>query len=111
MDRVELLERKVEILESRLNAYGIPTEMWLSPEEASKILGFGRDKIISELVRAEKARINGERPDLIYGQHYTNGAVVASSRALWKVNAEKLREVLISTPPGSRPIYSWEKSQ
>ena len=111
MREVEFLERRVNNLESRLAAIGIPTEMWLGLDDAGKMLGnaFGKDKLTAEIERAEKALQHGETPDLVYGVHYTNVQSPSHKKRLFKVDPVKLREVLIQTPPAQRPIYSWEK--
>lgn len=107
-DRITELEHKLSLLESRLNVYGVPTEQWLSPEDAGKLLGCGRDKVIAEIKRAKKATERGEKPDLVYGTHYTDLATPNSKKSMWRVNLSKFAEVVTKTPPEQRPVYSWE---
>lgn len=109
MTDLSILEKRIRALEFRLNAFGIPTEQWLSPEEAAKILGCKRDKIRSEILRAEEARRRGEKHDVVFGVHYTNMAAPKSGKSLWRVDPIKLREVMILTPPENRPTYEWEQ--
>lgn len=102
-DRIQILEQRIESLEAKINV-----QQWLSPEKAAVFIGCKKDKIISEINRAERARNNQESPDLKLGIHYYDMATPNSTKSRWKVDPYKFLAVL-QTPRENRPIYSWER--
>lgn len=94
--KIDLLTSRLDRLESIFNAVGIPTAQWLSPADAAKIISSSRTTIMSEISRAEQARINRADTDLKWGVHYRK------SGSAWQVNPTEL-EKIIFLPPEKRP--------
>ena len=58
--RLSLLEAQQQWVYRVLETYGIKG-LWLSPGKASPLLGISRDRILSEIERAERMRALGKR--------------------------------------------------
>jgi hypothetical protein len=107
MNNIEL-ERRLARLETQqrwinrvLEAYGIKG-LWLSPAKAASLLGVGRDRLISEIERAEYARANRKPSDLHYGTHYRNiQDPKESAKPTWQVHIAEFDKI-ISLPPDER---------
>lgn len=71
-------------------------ELWLSPAQAAKILPYNRDQIVAMIHEAEKARIQGQKSQLIHGTHYFN-TTPEGNRATWKVHRIEFSKAILHT--------------
>lgn len=98
--RLQMLEAQQEWVTTVLQAYGIQG-IWLSPAKAATILQVTRDRIMSEIRRAEKLRALGKRGDCLYDTHYRDDRDPEGSEAVWKINVLEFRK-LLAIPPDER---------
>ncbi|ESA36539.1 hypothetical protein N836_07130 [Leptolyngbya sp. Heron Island J] len=96
-EQIRFLENRIFILERTLKALGLPLSEWVSPNQASNLLGISRGRILSEVKVAEYARATRKRCDLSYGKHYRK---VGSD---WQINWQLFQSV-INTPEDERII-------
>lgn len=96
------LEARQQWVERIFEAYGV-RGLWLSPGQAAPLLGISRDRIMTEIDRAEQRRISGGRGDLTYGIHYRNIQDPDAGKAAWQVHVAKFDEVLV-IPPDRRRV-------
>ena len=94
--KVQSLEAKIMLLETRLEAAGVPTERWLSPQKVADLLNTSRTRVMEEIRMAEYGRHNGIKTDLQYGKHYRK------DRSEWKVCDRAYRQIVLDTPPELR---------
>jgi hypothetical protein len=90
------LKTKVDHMEKIMNSLGLPTSPWLSPEKAGNLIGVSRKKVREEIEKAEYARINGLKYDLIWGVHYRK------NDSNWQINPSEF-EAVVFQPPELRP--------
>lgn len=95
-------EKRLSWIERVFESYGI-RGLWLSPEKAAPLLGISRDRIMLELSRAENARANHRKSDLVYGTHYRNIQDVMGDRPSWQVQVASFDKIL-QIPPEQRKV-------
>lgn len=93
---------RVEWIERVFETYGIRGP-WLSPAKASSLLGISRDRIMSEIERAEAMRALGKSSDLIYGTHYRNIQDPTVEQPTWQIHAANFDQVM-AIPPDRRRV-------
>ncbi|HEY9762374.1 MAG TPA: hypothetical protein V6D07_07600 [Trichocoleus sp.] len=93
---VEALKAQVQRLVQTHRALGLPTSPWISPQQAAQLMGVSRSRINSEINRAEYARINKLKYDLVWGTHYRKNG------QHWQINPVEF-EAVIFQPPELRP--------
>ena len=96
-EQIQYLENRISILEKTLRAFGLPLCEWVSPNQASNLIGISRGRILSEVKTAEYARATRQRCNLSYGKHYRK---VGSD---WQINWQ-LFQVVINMPEDERII-------
>lgn len=102
LKRVAILETQQQWINRVLESQGIRGS-WLSPKEASPLLGVSRDRIIAEIERAEKLRTFNKKGDLTYGKHYRNIQDPEAERPTWQVHVAEFDRVL-AIPPDERKL-------
>lgn len=95
IERLNWIERVFE-------TYGIKG-LWLSPAKAAPLLGISRDRIMTEIERAETMRATGKRGDLIYATHYRNIQDIEAEQPTWQVHVANFDQVL-AIPPDRRKV-------
>jgi hypothetical protein len=75
------IEARVKLLEAVTGVHG----PWLTPNQATKVLPIGRDRILVEIQAAEQKRGARKTPDLVYGVHYFNTSD-SGERPSWKIH-------------------------
>ena len=94
------IEARQQWLENVLATCGV-TGPWCSPNEASKLLGVSRDRIMDEIRDAENARATRKKSDLCYGIHYRNVQQATGDRPTWQICIPKFAEIM-AIPPDER---------
>lgn len=102
-EQIQYLENRISLLERTLKAFGVPLCEWVSPNQASSLLGISRGRILSEVKIAEYARATKQRCNLTYGKHYRK---VGSD---WQINWQ-LFLVVINIPEDERIIVERPES-
>lgn len=103
----ELVQRIVRIeveqtwMRRVFSAYGI-NGLWVSPEQAGKLINISRDRIMREIRRAEEMRIEKKKADMILGVHYRNIQDPEASQPTWQVNVEEFEKILMIAPENRR---------
>ena len=92
----EALLARVERLEQNQRALGLPTEPWVSPNDAASLLSTSRATIMEEIKRAEYARKHRLNYDVVWDTHYRK------TSSHWQVNPMELKKVIFQ-PPDQRP--------
>jgi hypothetical protein len=95
IERITWIERVFE-------TYGIKG-LWLSPGKAAPLLGVSRDRIMTEIERAEGLRALGKRGDLVYGTHYRNIQDLEVEQPTWQIQVANFDQVL-AIPPDQRKV-------
>jgi len=98
--RLSLLEAQQQWVYRVLETYGIKG-LWLSSGKASPLLGISRDRILSEIERAERMRALCKRGDVNYGIHYRNIQDPEVGQPTWQVRVAAFDQVL-AIPPEQR---------
>lgn len=93
---------RIEWIERVFETYGVKG-LWLSPAKASPLLGISRDRIMTEIDRAEAMRIAGKRGDLAYGTHYRNIQDPIVEQPTWQIHVANFDQVMV-IPPDKRKI-------
>lgn len=94
--KVKALEAVVARLVQTHRALGLPVSPWVSPQQAATLMGVSRSRITGEIDKAEHARINGGKYDLLWGTHYRKNG------SNWQVSPVEF-EAVIFQPPEKRP--------
>jgi len=106
---IEALKRRYAQLEERqrwvervFETYGVKG-LWLSPAKAAPLLGVSRDRIMSEVERAERMRIVNKAGDLKYNVHYRNIQDPSVEQPTWQVHVANFEQIL-AIPPEQRKV-------
>ncbi|MEO0985977.1 MAG: hypothetical protein AAFY20_10545 [Cyanobacteria bacterium J06639_14] len=90
------LKTQLDRITQTLKALGLPVSPWVSPQQAATLMGVSRSRITSEIEKAEYARINGLKFDLVWGDHYRKNG------SNWQISPVEF-EAIIFQPPEQRP--------
>lgn len=101
--KVSALEAQVALLVQRLEAAGVPTDKWLSPQKVADLLGTSRDRVMTEIRMAEYARIHGMNSDLVYGTHYRKDLKE------WKISDRAYKAAVLDVPAEYRTLIEVPK--
>jgi hypothetical protein len=104
MKEITLLKERLELLLKLVGAVGLPSDPWVSPEQAGPILGISPNSIRERIKRAEERRIARQRCECSYGVHYRNDAAPTSKMSAWKVNLIAWDRLLKDIPPDQRTV-------
>ena len=96
------LEERQRWVERVFETYGIKG-LWLSPGKAAPLLGVSRDRIMTEIDRAEQMRIAGKAGDAVYGTHYRNIQDPDVGQPTWQIHVANFDAVLV-IPPDQRKV-------
>ena len=96
---MDILEQRVNRIETVLNAIGIPLAEWLSPQQASEILCVSRAYLMKEIEAAEYANSTNQQYDIKHGIHYRK------TGSNWQVNVSAMNDIL-NTRPELRPVLN-----
>jgi len=100
--RLAIVEAQQQWINCILEAQGIK-DSWCSLFGGAPLLGVGRDRIITEIERAEKLRTFSKKGDLVYGKHYRNIQDPEAERPTWQVHIAEFALVL-AIPPDERKL-------
>lgn len=103
MTNINLLEERMNFLESRVQALGIPLDRWLSPNDTATLLGTTRSQIMKEVRAAEYARINDQPCDLKYAKHYRRQG------NNWQISDLEYKKAVLDTPEENRQVVAVPK--
>lgn len=96
------IEERQRWVERVFETYGIKG-LWLSPAKAAPLLGISRDRIMTEIERAEQLRVTQKPCDLSYGTHYRNIQDPDVGQATWQVHVANFDQIL-AIPPEQRKV-------
>ncbi|MBE7384455.1 MAG: hypothetical protein F6J95_023950 [Leptolyngbya sp. SIO1E4] len=94
--KIKALEVQVKQLTQTCRALGLPVSPWVSPQQAATLMSVSRSRITSEIEKAEHARIQGLKYDLLWGIHYRKNG------SNWQISPVEF-EAVIFQPPEQRP--------
>ena len=104
ISRIERLEAEINALKHILALIGFNVADWVSPNDASKLLGVSRSLIMEELHDAEQARAINKKWHCRYGLHYRNIAKPDAAKPTWQINWREFESVL-NLPPEKRQTF------
>lgn len=84
--QLEILEKRIDYLETLIASVGLPVSPWLSPSQAAPLLSISPNQIRHLIEQAELARLQNNPSDLIYGRDYKSIQSQNSSTHTWKIN-------------------------
>ncbi len=97
MQRIVRIEAEQTWMRRVFSAYGI-NGLWVSPEQAGKMLNISRDRIMREIRRAEEMRIEKKKGDVVLGVHYRNIQDPEAAQPTWQVNVEEFEKIFMIAP-------------
>lgn len=100
--QIALITQENEWHRAALRVYGIEG-VWVSPEQAGKLLGSSRDRVKTDIDLAEDMRLQGKTGDMVYGTHYRNDQSPTASQPTWKINIVEYAK-LLKIPPDQRRL-------
>ena len=106
LEEIASLKETISFLERRLDAVGVPTERFISPNKVAALLDVSRPVIMKEIRAAEYARQNHLPCDLKWGIHYRRDT------SEWKVCDRAFKATVLDVPPEERTyvdVPNWFK--